>query len=57
LTVDELASSVSSTDVQSVAPLSRRSVRIVVAAFCVALLSLKLPLPGSASVVVVLKVY
>ena len=56
-TVEELASSVSRTAVQSVEPVSSKSVLIVVEAFCVALLSRRNPLPGSASVVVVLKVY
>ena len=56
-TVEELASSVSRTDVQSVAPESSRSVLIVVEIFWVALSSRRNPLPGSESVVVVLKVY
>jgi hypothetical protein len=57
LTVEELASRVSRTDVQSVDPESSRSVLIVVEVFCVALSRRRNPLPGSASVVVVLKVY
>lgn len=53
----EESSKVSRTAVQSLLKLSRRSARMTVDAFWVALDKRKIPLPGSASVVVVEKVY